>query len=113
MKKIIIAILLLLPVIANAGWTPNSDVLAIRAYPSSTGHYIKISTSSVSGGCTSTATGNGVYFVNDETGRIISILLAAQAANKKVSLHISGCGGGPYGKITEVQIGEVAWGSQV
>ncbi|TMP23082.1 hypothetical protein CWB99_23595 [Pseudoalteromonas rubra] len=97
---------------ALAAWTPPSEVLALRAYNSSEGHYVKLSTSSVNEACSGTLK-TGIYFFNDTTGRIFSMLLAAQSSKQKVILHVSGCGGGSYANITEVQLGDVIWGSYI
>ena len=95
-----------------AGWTPFSKVLAIRAYPSSTVHHIKLSTSSVHAGC-KTSDENGIYKLVDEKGRIVSMLLAAQAADRKVSVAITCEPGSSTAKITELQIGEVNFSSVI
>ena len=91
---------------AIADWTPFSKVLSIRAYPSSTVHFIKLSTSSVHDGCKASHK-NGVYQLVDEKGRIVSMLLAAQAANRKVSVSTTCEPGWNYALITQLQIGEV------
>lgn len=110
--KIILSFTLLLSTNAFAAWTPASTVLAIRAYPSGEGHYVKISSSFVNEGCAGTV-GKGVYFLSDGNGRVVSMLMAAQVSNQKVRLSIVGCGGGPYGNIVEVQLGEIVWNEMV
>ena len=95
-----------------AAWTPTSDVLALRAYNSSQGHFVKLSTSSANEGCSGTVK-TGIYFFEDTTGRIFSMLLAAKSSKQKVTASVNGCGGGPYAVINEVQLGNVSWGSHV
>ncbi|MGR6871044.1 hypothetical protein ACU6U9_01760 [Pseudomonas sp. HK3] len=92
----------------HAAWTPAAKVLSIRAYPAGDAHYIKMATASVNESCSGTQ-GMGIYYLNDSTGRIFAILLAAKSSNQLVKLHVSGCVGGPYANITEVQLGDTVW----
>lgn len=112
MKTIIFTALALISAQTHAAWTPASNVLAIRAYPASTGHYVKISTSNVQADCVATAPSHGIYHLNDETGRIVSMLLAAQVSGQKVRFSVTACAGG-YSTVSEVQFGEVNWGGSV
>lgn len=86
-----------------AAWTPESEILAIRAYPAGNTHYIKFNSNSVNAGCKTTVE-SGIYVLNDVTGRTYSMILAAQASKQKVSFSVSGCNG-TYARIDEVQIG--------
>lgn len=112
MRKLLVGLSALFSVSANAAWTPASTVLAVRAYPASTGHYVKISTSSVHASCDTTAPSHGIYYIKDDTGRIVSMLLAAQVSGQKVSFSVSSCVGG-YSSVSEVQFGETNWGGSV
>jgi hypothetical protein len=55
---------------------------------------------------------HGIYHIKDDTGRIISMLLAAQVSGQKVSFSVSTCAGG-YSAVSEVQFGETNWGGSV
>lgn len=112
MKKLLVGFITLFSISAHAAWTPASTVLAVRAYPASTGHYVKISTSSVHAACSATTPAHGIYYIKDDTGRIVSMLLAAQVSGQKVSFSVSSCVGG-YSSVSEVQFGEASWGGSV
>lgn len=96
-----------------AGWTVESQVLALRAYPSIDTHYIKLDTTTANETCVMSST-KGIYQLVDSNGRIFSMLLAAQASGNKVLIHTSGCDvSNNYALITEVQFGGSEWGQNI
>ncbi len=103
-KTVIASILLVVSPSAVGAWTPPTEVVAIRSYPSSNTHYFKLLNHTVNEGCSVSAS-HGVYVITDETGRSVSMLLTAKVSQTKVRLQVSGCAG-HYAKVVEIQFGD-------